>query len=82
MSTKSKFALMTAFLALSVASPALAQSQNDDQTTAAKLDEVAFHQVVPSNYQTAPVLIDYSDNPNATGGGSSGYNEHVHHDYI
>ena len=82
MRTKSMFAVLAAALAVSVASPAFAQSQNDDQTTAAKLDEVVFHQTVPSNYQTAPVLVDYSDNPNAAGGGSSGYNDHVHHDYI
>ncbi len=82
MITKSKFALLAAFLAISAASPAFAQSQNDDQTTAAKLDEVTFHQVVPSDFRKAPVLIDYSDNPNAAGGGSYGYNDHVHHDYI
>jgi len=82
MSTKSKFAVLAAFLAISAASPAFAQSQNDDQTTAAKLDEVAFHQAVPTNSATLPVLVDYSDNPNATGGGSYGYNNHEHHDYI
>jgi hypothetical protein len=82
MTTKSKFALLAAFLAISAASPAFAQSQNDDQTTAAKLDEVTFHQVVPSDFRNAPVLVDYSDNPNAAGGGSYGYNNHVHHDYI
>lgn len=87
MSTKSKFALLAAILAISAASPAFAQpqfaqSQNDDQTTAAKLDEVAFHQAVPSDFRMAPVMVDYSDNPNATGGGSYGYNEHEHHDYI
>lgn len=82
MSTKkSTFALIAAILAIGVASPAFAQSRNDDQTTAAKLDEVVFHQTAPSAFQMVPVLVDYSDNPNATGGGSSGYNNQVHHDY-
>ena len=82
MNTKSKFALLAAILAVSMASPAFAQSRNDGQTTAAKLDEVVFHQTVPSKVQTAPVLIDYSDNPNAAGGGSYGYNNESHHDFF
>ena len=54
---------------------------NDGQTTAAKLDEVVFRASTLSAAGMAPRLIDYSDNPDRTGGGSSGYNSHVRHDY-
>jgi hypothetical protein len=55
---------------------------NDDQTTAAKLDEVVFRAGTFNAATMTPRLVDWSDNPGRTGGGSYGYNNQVHHDYI
>jgi hypothetical protein len=126
---RTKLVLAAALLATAIASPAFAGSSNDDQTTAAKLDEVTYQanddqttaakldevsyqtnddqttaaKLDEVSYQTnddqttaakldevvfrggtlgiAPRLVDYSDDPDRTGGGSSGYNSHVRHDY-
>jgi hypothetical protein len=59
----------------------VAYQSNDDQTTAAKLDEVVFRASILSAPRMAPRFVDYSDNPNRTGGGSSGYNSHLRQDY-
>ncbi len=79
---KTKIAILAALLATGIVAPAFANSSNDDQTTAAKLDEVAFRASTFNAATMAPRLVDWSDNPDRTGGGSSGYNDQVHHDYI
>jgi len=95
---RTRLAVLAAILATGVAAPAFAGSSNDDQTTAAKLDEVGY--VINEDQPTAakldevvfrtgtfsaasmvPRVVDYSDDPDRTGGGSSGYNSHVRHDY-
>jgi hypothetical protein len=98
MTKGSKFAAI-AIMAIGIATPAFAGSfnddqttaakldevsyqRNDDQTTAAKLDEVSLHQGSPIGFAVVPLLIAYSDDSSASGGGSYGYNNSTAHDYI
>jgi hypothetical protein len=69
-------------MVVGMAAPAFAGSSNDDQTTAAKLDEVSLRQASANGFTVVPLLIAYSDNSSATGGGSYGYNNSTAHDYI
>lgn len=82
MTNRSKLAAIVMLMVVGVATPALAGSLNDDQTTAAKLDEVLLRQGGLDGFTVAPLLVAYSDNPSATGGGSDGYNNSTAHDYI
>lgn len=54
-----------------VATPAFAGSFNDDQTTAAKLDEVSQRQASPNGFTLVALLVAYSVSSSATGGGGS-----------
>jgi hypothetical protein len=82
MTNRSKRAAIAMLMAISIATPAFASSFNDDQTTAAKLDEVSLRQGSPNGFSIVPLLIAYSDSSSATGGGSYGYNNSTAHDYI
>jgi hypothetical protein len=82
MTKRSKFAAIAMLMAIGIATPALAGSFNDDQTTAAKLDEVSLRQGSTNGFTVVPLLVDYSDNPSASGGGSYGYTTSTAHDYI
>lgn len=98
MTNRSKLAAIAMLALVGVASPAFAGSFNNDQTTAAKLDEVSYRQndgqttaakldevmlrQSGSRGAMVPLLIAYSDNPGAAGGGSYGYNSSTAHDYI
>jgi hypothetical protein len=99
MTKRSKFAAIAMLMAIGIATPAFAGSFNDDQTTAAKLDEVSYQrndaqttaakldevslrQGNPNGFTVVPLLVAYSDDPSASGGGSYGYNNSTAHDYI
>jgi len=78
MMTRSKFAAVALLAIVGAATPVFAGSSNDDQTTAAKLDEASAPQASPNSI----TLVAYADNPSQTGGGSDGYNSSTAHDYI
>jgi hypothetical protein len=82
MTNRSKLAAIAMLMAIGIATPVFAGSFNDDQTTAAKLDEVSLRQSSPNGFPVVPLLIAYSDSSSATGGGSYGYNNSTAHDYI
>jgi len=72
---KTKLALFAAMTALTVAAPAIAAN---DETTAAKLDEVVLSNAGAGKL-ASPLIAD-ADDPARTGGGSHGYNVNVHQD--
>ncbi len=74
---KTKLAFLAAIVAVTIAAPAFA---DNDETTAAKLDEVVLNTGSPNTADTAPLLIADADDPSKTGGGSSGYNANVRQD--
>jgi hypothetical protein len=74
---KTKLAFLAAIVAVTIAAPAFA---DNDETTAAKLDEVVLNTGSPNTVDTAPLLIADVDDPSKTGGGSSGYNANVRRD--
>jgi hypothetical protein len=82
MTNRSKLAAIAMFMAIGIATPTFAGSFSDDQTAAAKLDEVSLHQGSQNGFAVVPLLIAYSDSSSATGGGSDGYNSSTAHDYI
>lgn len=82
MTTRSKLAAIVMLMAVGVVTPTFAGSFNDDQTTAAKLDEVLLRQSDLNGSTVVPLLAAYSDDSSATGGGSYGYNNSTAHDYI
>jgi hypothetical protein len=77
---KTKLAFLAAIVTLAIAAPALADSSNNDETTAAKLDELTLQTGDLNAINTAPRLIAFADDPAQTGGGSSGYNAMVRED--
>lgn len=95
MTNRSKLAAIAMLMMAGIATPAFAGSFNDDQTTAAKLDEASYQR---NDDQTTAAKLDevslragtvaplfiayYSDSSSATGGGSDGYNSSTAHDYI
>jgi hypothetical protein len=82
MTNRSKLAAIAMLTMVGIATPAFAGSFNDDQTTAAKLDEASLRQASPNGLTVVPLLVAYSDSSSATGGGSDGYNDSTAHDYI
>lgn len=82
MTKRSKLAAIVTLMVLGVATPAFAGSFNNDQTTAAKLDEVLLRKGGLNGFTGVPLLVAYSDDSSATGGGSYGYNNSTGHDYI
>jgi hypothetical protein len=82
MTNRSKLATIAMLMMIGVATPAFAGSFNDDQTTAAKLDEASLRPTSPNGFTVVPLLVAYSDSSSATGGGSDGYNYSTAHDYI
>jgi hypothetical protein len=82
MTNRSKLAAIAMLTMVGVATPAFAGSFNDDQTTAAKLDEALLRQANPNGLTVVPRVVAYSYNSSATGGGSDGYNDSTAHDYI
>lgn len=74
---KTKLAFLAAITVATIATPAFA---GNDETTAAKLDEVVLNTGSASTANTAPRLIADADDPAMTGGGSSGYNANLHQD--
>ena len=82
MTNRSKLAAIAMLMVIGIATPAFAGSFNDDQTTAAKLDEVSLRQGSTNSFTMVPLLVAYSDDSSATGGGSYGYNNSTAHDYI
>ena len=82
MTHRSKLAAIAMLTMVGIATPALAGPFNDDQTTAAKLDEASLRQAGPTGLTVVPLLVAYSDSSSATGGGSDGYNNSTAHDYI
>jgi hypothetical protein len=82
MTNRTKLVAVVMLMVVGVASPAFASSLNDDQTTAAKLDEVVLRQGGLDGFTVAPLSVAYSDDSSATGGGNYGYNHSTAHDYI
>jgi hypothetical protein len=72
-----KLAFLAAIVAVTIAAPAFA---DNDDTTAAKLDEVVLNTGSPNTVNTTPLLIADADDPAKTGGGSYGSNANVHQD--
>lgn len=77
---KTKLTFLAAIVTLAIAAPAFADSSKNDETTAAKLDEVALHTGSLNAINTTPLLVAFVDDPGQTGGGSSGYNAMVRED--
>jgi hypothetical protein len=74
---KTKLAFLAATIAATIAAPAFA---DNDETTAAKLDEVVVNTGSASTAKPALRLIADADDPVLTGGGSSGYNANLRQD--